>query len=144
VHLLAGVVSLVALGGVVVAVFVGGGSEGDSQRPLPTVRSELTLERFVVPTTGQPELLVSLPDRRLNSPETTGGEPSVLLRCVDRSGALKIREQTAWPLLEEAGYPPHIHQLARPDVLDVVRGCRLTGPGIAFAGRVAGRLPFAE
>lgn len=142
--LLAVIVLLAVLAAVAVAVFVGGGSEGGSEGRLRTVGSELTLERFVVPTTGQPELLVSLPDRRLNAPQTTGGETSVLLRCFDRSGALKIRQQTAWPLLEEVGYPPHIHQLARPDVLDVVRACRLTGPGIDFGGRVPGRLPTAE
>lgn len=60
---------------------------------------------------------------------------------MDERGAVNIRQKIAWPLLEEAGYPPHIHQLVRPEVLAGVRGCCLTGRGIDFAGRVPGRVP---
>ncbi|MGH3992833.1 MAG: hypothetical protein ACRDSN_10275, partial [Pseudonocardiaceae bacterium] len=63
------------------------------------------------------------------------------LRCVDRSGRVTIRQRHKWPLVEETGYAPHIHQPAVPEVLDGLRSCRITGPGVAFAGRVAGRLP---
>ena len=141
---------------VAVVAFVAGGSDGGTDRagpaeaerpaePARTVRSALTLERAVLPTTGQPEeLVVSLPEERLNVPETTGGEPTVLLRCVDEEGAENLRQTVSWPLLEEPGFPPHIHQAIRPDVLDGVRGCRLTGPGIDFGGRVPGRVPSAE
>ena len=145
---------LAVVGVLVVVVLTAGGSDDGADPPLRTgtprplaepartVRSELTLERFVVPTTGQPEeLVVSLPEERLNVPATTGGATQVLLRCVDRSGAEKLRQTVAWPLLEEPGYPPHIHQAIRPDVLVGVRGCRLTGPGIDFRGRVSGRVP---
>lgn len=113
--------------------------------PLRTVRSELTLERFRLMTTGMPEeLLVSLPEQRLNVLKTTGGETVVLLRCANESGGETLRQMVAWPLLEETGYPPHIHQPIRPDVLRGVRACRLTGPGIDFEGRVPGRVPSAE
>ena len=116
-----------------------------AERPVRTVRSALTLERVVLPTTGQPEeLVVSLPEQRLNVPETTGGETTVLLRCVDEGGAEKLRQMVGWPLLEEPGYPPHIHQPIRPDVLESVRSCRLTGTGIDFEGRVPGRVPMAQ
>ena len=79
---------------VLAVVFVAGGPEKEAtgvavradsaartEKPVRTVRSELTLERAVLPTTGQPEeLVVSLPEQRLNVPETTGGETTVLLR----------------------------------------------------------------
>lgn len=135
------VVLVVALAVGAVVIIVAGGSEGGGDKPVRTVRAQLTLERSVRPDTGQAELLVSLPEERLNTLETTGGETSVLLRCFDRPGAETIRQQTEWPLLEEVGFPPHIHQPVRPQVLDRVRGCRLTGSGIDFAGRVAGRAP---
>ncbi len=148
---------LAVLGVAAVIAFVAGGSENDTEpavsaggppppaKPVRTVRSELTLERFVLPTTGEPEeLVVSLPEQRLNVLETTGGETEVLLRCVDKGGAETLRQLVAWPLLEETGFPPHIHQAIRPDVLDAVRGCRLTGPGIDFEGRVPGRVPSGE
>ena len=143
--------------GVLAVVFVAGGSEDatdnaartggsvSAEKSFRTVRSELTLERAVLPTTGQPEeLVVSLPEQRLNVPETTGGETRVLLRCVDKGGAEKLRQMVRWPLLEEPGYPPHIHQPVRPDVLESVRSCRLTGTGIDFEGRVPGRVPMAQ
>ncbi len=89
--------------GVLAVVFVAGGSEDATDnaartggavsagKPVRTVRSELTLERAVLPTTGQPEeLVVSLPEQRLNVPGTTGGETTVLLRCVDEGGAEKL------------------------------------------------------
>lgn len=149
--LIAAAVLLTALVAVAAVVLLAGGSEDDTEgpvraaTPLRTVRSELTLERAVVPTTGRPEeLLVSLPDQRLNTLATTGGETSVLLRCVDKGGAATLSQKVAWPLLEEVGFPPHIHQPIRPQVLDGVRGCRLTGPGIDFSGRVSGRVPSAQ
>ncbi len=122
---------------------LGGSGDGDDE-PRRTVRARLTLERFMQPETGRAELLVSLPEKRLNQPDTTGGATSVLLRCVDQTGAVRVRRPTAWPLLEELGYPlPHIHQPASRKVLDSIRACRLTGSGIDFAGRVPGRLPRA-
>lgn len=122
----------------------GGKSKDGAARPLRAVRAKLTLERFRPPETGVPELLVNLTDTRLNTPDTTGGATSVLLRCVDKSGAEAIRQATPWPLLEEGGYPfPHIHQPALARVLKNVRGCRLTGPGINFEGSVQGPPPVA-
>lgn len=124
-----------------IAVVVAAGGSGDGETAGKPVRAKLTLERAVQPEAGNVELVVSLPDRRLNSPDTTGGATSVLLRCADRNGRVTIRQRHKWPLVEETGYPPHIHQPAVPEVLDGLRSCRITGPGVAFAGRVAGRLP---
>lgn len=46
--------------------------------------------------------------------------------------------------LEESGYPsPHLHHRADPDVLDDVRSCRLTGPGIDLEGRAPGGVSAA-
>ena len=140
------IAAAVALVVIVVAVIVvaAGGSDDGGDEPPRTVRSRLTLEQFVQPDTGAPELLITLPDKRLNSLDTTGGEKSVLLRCVDARGREAIRTKTMWPLLEEYGYPlPHIHQLARQRVIDGIRTCRLTGTGIDFTGRVSGRPPRA-
>ena len=120
-----------------VAGSCGGGTDspsGDTDRPDRAVRAELTLERAGPPTTAQPELLVSLPDARLNNLRTSGGETSVLLRCVDKAGRVTIRQNHEWPLLEELGFAPHVHQPATPEVLDSLRSCRLTGNGIDFAG----------
>jgi hypothetical protein len=117
-----------------VAVAAAGGFDGGTDGPL---RAQLIIERSVLPTTGQPELLVSLPDQRLNSLETTGGETGVLLGCADEAGAVTIRQQHEWPLLEEEGFPPHVHQPAAAQQLDSVRSCRLTGNGIDFAGHLS-------
>lgn len=128
------------------------GSDEEKAKPQPadksprTVRAELTLEQSARPDTGETELLISLQrdGPRLNRPETTGGARSVRLRCFDRNGAVTIRQPTAWPLAEEAGYPyPHIHHSADQRVLDGIRSCRLTGPGVDFRGEVSGRLPVA-
>ena len=90
---------------------------------------------------GYDELVVNLPDRRLNTIETTGGATSVLLRCVDKNGRETIRQRHDWPPLEEYGHPStHVHQPAAENVLDNLHACRMTGRGINFEGRVRGRL----
>ncbi len=129
---------------VVVAVFATGGSDGGGG-PAGVARASLKLERAVLPETGRPELLVSLPEERLNTLATTGGRTSVLLRCVDRGGAVTVRQRHPWPLLEEVGYPPHVHQPALPKVLAALGGCRMVGNRIDFAGRVPrGGLPASR
>jgi len=121
----------------------GGGSGGKPERGSggKPVRAKLILERGVQPESGYEEVIVSLPSQRLNNPGTTGGATSVLLRCFDKHDRMTIHQRHHWPLVEERGYPPHIHQPAVAKVLNGLGSCRLTGPGIDFAGRVAGRLP---
>lgn len=138
------VLASVAVGGV--ALSLGGGSGGgdDRDRALPVARAKLTLERFTPPGAAGPELLVSLSVPRLNTLAVTGGARTVTLRCVDAEGRTAITRPADWPLLEETGYAPHIHQPAIPRLLDSIRACRLTGPGIDFEGRVAGRAPAAQ
>lgn len=106
-------VAVAAVLAVLAVVFVAGNPEDATDstartaEPVRTVRSELTLERFVLPTAGMPEeLLVSLPEQRLNVPATTGGETTVLLRCVDEGGTEKLRQRVGWPLLEEPDTRP--------------------------------------
>ncbi len=141
----AGVV-LAAGGAGVLALSLGDGSGGgddDVDRPPRVVRAQLTLERFMAPGAALPELLVSLSVPRLNTTDVTGGARTVTLRCLDASGAIALTRPAEWPLLEEAGFPPHIHQPANRRLLDSIRTCRLTGPGIDFDGRVTGAAPAA-
>jgi hypothetical protein len=136
----------IAVGALVTAgaVLALGGSDGDESKPLPVARAPLTLEQFTRPDTEATELLISLHDKRLNTPEQTGGAKSVRLRCLDKDGAVKVNARTPWPLLEEYGYPyPHIHQLLELSLLRSIRACRLTGPGIALTGRLPGFPPPA-
>jgi hypothetical protein len=107
--------------------------------PAEKARVKLKLERAQGP--GYEELLVSLPDERMNTPETNANAPTALLTCVDRSGRRTVHGEHPWPLVVEEGYPPHIHQPALPKVLDTVRRCRLQGRGIDFSGSVKNRLP---
>jgi len=136
--LLAGGVLPVAL--TVVAVVANAGTGGDKGTDEP-VRAKLTLERAAQPEAGYDEAVVSVPNQRLNSLDTTGGATSVLLRCLDRDGRVTVHQRHKWPLVEEDGYPPHIHQPAAEKVLDSLRRCRLTGSGIDFSGSTAGALP---
>lgn len=122
-------------------VLVAGGSEDADDKPLRTTRAQLTLERGVQPDTGYPELVVSLPEQRLNTTATTGGATSVLLRCVDKRGDEAIRQKHGWPLQEEVGFSPHVHQPVGPKVLKSLRACRMTGTGVDFNVRVRGEIP---
>ena len=139
-----GVVVVTVLAGVVLLTVVGGDSGDERDGPQRPVRAALTLEQFDRPDTRERELLVSLSAPQLNTLEVTGGERVVLLQCSDHTGATIIRRPSEWPLLEEEGFLPHIHQPASRQQLDSIRACTLTGPGIDFAGRVAARLPLAE
>lgn len=135
------VLSLV-VGIVVVPSLVG--DAGDKNASHRVTRAPLTLQQFRRLDTGVLELLVSLPGRQLNTLDVTGGGRLVWLRCFDARGALAIRAPVDWPLLEEPGYRPHIHQAASRAVLDRVRRCRLTGPGILFEGQTTGPAPLAR
>src|SRR5215210_305277 len=137
--LIAAAVLLVAaaIAGVVLSFAGDSGTDRDTPpravetTPPRTAQAKLTLEQFKRPDTGRAELLISLPEARLNVPATTGGETTVLLRCFDTRGAGAMSLPTQWPLLEEFGYPlPHIHQPANRQLLNSIRRCRLTGPGI--------------
>ncbi len=115
------------------------------QARLPVRRATLRLEQFKPQGAERAELLISLPAARLNTPRTTGGATSVTLTCFDASGAQAFAVPTAWPLQEEFGFPlPHIHVPAGQQLLDGIRRCNLSGPGVDLEGRVAGRLPGAR
>jgi hypothetical protein len=107
--------------------------------PAEKARVELKLER--AEGAGYEELLVSLPDERMNTPETNANAPTAQLTCVDRGGKQTVRAEHPWPLVVEEGFPPHIHQPALPKVLNTVRRCRREGRGIDFSGSVKNRLP---
>ncbi len=134
--LVAAGVALIALVIVAGLSLTTGGSSDESDRTPQIVRGKLTLERSTAPGAAQPELLVSLADPELNTLDVTGGERVVSLRCFDDSGSVAVRRVAEWPLVEEAGYLPHIHQPAGRELLDSIRACRLTGPGIDFEGQL--------
>jgi len=136
--LIAAGVALAALAVVVVVLSLAGGetSSDDGDRPLRVVRATLTLERVPASGSTPPELLVSLPSERLNTPEATGGARAVTLRCLDARGAVVLSGPADWPLLEEPGFPPHTHQPVNSQLLDRISACSLTGPGIDFDGQV--------
>ena len=145
-QLAAGVVVVVIVAGVVVLATAGGDSDGgrESSDRVRTVRATLKLEQFQRPDTGEYELLVSSPGAQFNRADFIRGTPIVALSCFDSSGAQAIRVRHDWPLLEEPGYPPHIHQPADRTLLERIRRCRLTGAGIDFEGTVPGELPVAQ
>lgn len=138
--LAAGTLIAVVVLGVVLLSGAGGGAADEDAGAVRATRASLTLERAARPDTGAQELVVSLPEAQLNTLETTGGESSVLLRCLDSGGEVVLRRQVDWPLLEEPAFAPHTHEAAGPQVLDSIRRCRLTGPGIDFDGAVSQRL----
>lgn len=140
-RLAAGVVVAVLAGVALLALTDGG---ADDEEPVRPVRAALVLEQFDLPQTGERELLVSLAQPRLNTLENNRGERVVLLRCADSAGATLVRRPAEWPLLEEVGYLPHIHQPASREQLARIRSCSVTGPGVELAGRVSGSLPLAE
>ena len=112
--------------------------------PVPAHKAQVKLKLERAQTTGYEELLVSLPDERMNTLGTNANAPTVLLTCRDRRGRQTVRSEHPWPLIVEEGYPPHIHQPALTKVLDTVRSCRLEGRGIDFSGSIKGRLPRLE
>jgi hypothetical protein len=129
--------------GLVLLGTCGRGATGRGGERLPVVRSGLTLAQRDAPDTGA-ELLISLPKARLNTRATTGGKTSVTLTCFVATGARAFSVLQPWPMMEEFGYPlPHLHVPVGPQLLETIRRCRLTGPGIDLEGHVPGRLPRA-
>lgn len=140
---------LLAAAVVIVAVVLGvvllpGAGEDADDEPLPVTRATLTLERADLPDAAGEELLVSLPGPELNTAEINHGATVAWLRCVDGRGATVVRRQVQWPLIEEEGFPPHIHHPAAPRTLSSLRRCTLTGPGIAFSAVTPRPLPAAR
>lgn len=131
--LLAGGVVVVAAVVLAVLLLSRGGSD-DQPR---VVRATLTLEQASVPGGGGRELVVSLPGPALNTLDVTGGERRVRLRCLDGAGGVAVDQPVNWPLVEEPGYPPHVHHPADQPLLDRIRSCRLVGPNLDFEGRAS-------
>lgn len=121
---------LAVLGGVVAVVALAGGGDGDGDG------DRLTVERFFVPGTRQPELLVSV-ERKLNVPKTATDGRTVRLICSDDKGRPVIQARASWPFLEEPNYPqPHTHQPASGGELARIAECRLSGTTVKLRGRM--------
>ena len=116
-------------GGVAVVALAGGGGDGGGG-------GRLTVERWMVPGTQQPELLLSV-DRELNVADTADNGRSVGLICSDGEGRRVITAQVEWPFIEEANYPlPHAHHPATDQEIARIAECRLTRTTAALKGRM--------
>lgn len=117
--------------GSLVVVLLGGGDAGGE--------GELTVER-VPGEGGAEELVVSVPEA-VNTPKVARGRGSVGLRCRDGAQRVVLETQLRWPFVEnEAGFEqPHQHQPLRPEHLDTIRECRLTGTTVELSGKLEAR-----
>lgn len=117
---------VLVLGGVAVIALAGGDDDG----------GDLKVERFVVPGSAQPELLISV-SRSLNVPQTSKEGSTVRLACSDGRGQRVLGGVIQWPFIEEPGYPlPHYHQPASDAELRRISVCRLTGTTKPLQGRM--------
>lgn len=104
------------------------------------VAESLIVERWTS-LEGVPELLVSLGDKALNTPETTSGKKAVRVLCVARDGTVVLDAEQKWPFIYERGYDyAHAHQPATREQLQRIDRCRLVGPRIPLEAGVKGAL----
>ena len=105
----------VALPLTIVAVVGSGGGDDEEESSLRVERSpEL------------PELRVFL-DPDVNTPERTGGRPSVLVECLDEAGEVVARADEAFPFTDtdEETLDPHVHLPVNPARINEVVRCRV-------------------
>ena len=89
-------------------------------------------------TQGAGELVVSLPDEELNTPETSDGELTVGLECLDAEGEVLFRVEHRFPFTDtdEGTQLPHIHQPVSREQFVAAETCRLDGTDPALEGSV--------
>jgi hypothetical protein len=99
---------------IVAAVGSGGGDDEEE--------SSLRVER----SPDLPELRVFL-DPDVNTPERTGGRPSVLVECLDEAGEVVARADEAFPFTDtdEETLDPHVHLPVNPARINEVVRCRV-------------------
>jgi hypothetical protein len=124
---LVALVVLIAISVPVVALLVSRDGGAARERPAPGLRLE-----------GAPgELILYVPDVRLNKTATADGARQVTLQCLDRDGVVTFSAPQAWPFLDtDAGtLDPHIHVSMPPEALDSIARCRLEGTDPLLEGR---------
>jgi hypothetical protein len=100
----------------------------------------LKVERWTS-VAGEPELLISLIEQELNTPETTDGKKVVRLECRGRDGQPVLTADQKWPFIKEKGYDyPHAHQAATPEQVQRADSCRLQGTSVSLEADVKGAL----
>jgi hypothetical protein len=99
----------------IVAV-AGSGGEGEEEE------AGLRVER----SPGVSELIVFL-DPDVNTPERTGGRPSVLVECVDEAGEVVARSDEPFPFTDtdQGTLDPHVHMPVNPARINDVVRCRV-------------------
>lgn len=105
----------VALPLTIVAVVGSGGGDDEEESSLRVERSP-----------DLPELRVFL-DPDVNTPERTGGRPSVLVECLDEAGEVVARADEAFPFTDtdEETLDPHVHLPVNPARINEVVRCRV-------------------
>ena len=123
-------VALLAAGSLLLVLLGGGG--GDQA-------AELTVERLAG-AGGVDELVVSVPEA-LNTPSVAKGRATVGLRCRDAGGRVVLETRLRWPFVSnEAGFGlPHQHQPLRPEHVQSITDCRLTGTSVELSGKLTVR-----
>ena len=101
---------------------------------------DLIVERFTS-VTGDPELLLSLGNEDLNTPEAANGKRTVRVVCRGRQGQPVLDEKQKWPFILEKGYDyAHAHQAASPEQVQRADRCRVLGTRAKLDAGVEGSL----
>jgi hypothetical protein len=110
-------------------VAVAGSGAGDDEEQDTGIRVERS--------TRLPELIVYLnPD--VNTPERTGGRPTVVVECLDTGGDVVARQDETWPLTDtdQGTLDPHSHVAVNPALINAVDRCRVRPADPPLAGPV--------
>lgn len=107
---------------------------------------ELLVERAPGGVVGSPELIVSLPSEEVNDLDTAGGDPSIVIACLDAEGQVEFRVAQPFPFTDTDGgrEPPHVHQLVPLRQLAAVERCRLEGATVELEGELQQPAPPSE
>jgi hypothetical protein len=94
------------------------GSGGDDDEEEASLRVELSPET--------PELRVFL-DPEVNTPDRTGGRPSVRVECLDEAGEVVARSDEPFPFTDtdDNTLDPHVHMPVNPARMGEVVRCRV-------------------
>ena len=98
------------------------------------------METAVAPTGEGSELIVYVAQPKANVPGSAGNRKSVLLECLDGSGAVRIRARHPWPFTDtdDGLVEAHVHQpVPQADGTRLER-CRLNGTRGPLSGQVTG------
>lgn len=122
-------------------VVTGCGSSGSSSPDeQSSPRAALHVEIAVAPGGEGTELIVEVAEPDRNVPESAGNRTSVVLECVDESGAVRVRGRHPWPFTDtdEGLVAAHVHQPVPPAEVSRIKRCRLQGTRGPLSGRVTG------